>query len=417
MKRIGMLMFLVGILMCAVVSAVPVTLEEVSIDNVDLDYGDVNKLDLERGDKFDIKVKLSASDDADDVEVVAFISGYEYNDRESLSDTTHVFDVENGTNYIKKLQLGIPSNVDDDTYKLRIMVSDRDGTELIQNYNLKISAPRHELAIKDVIFSPENNVQAGRALLATVRVKNLGDKDEEGIKIKVSVPELGISASDYIDELEADESTTSEELYMRIPTCARSGSYNVDITVEYDEGYEQISEEDSIQVLEGEMCEVIPPAAKTTIAYSADVQSLVAGEAGAAYPVTISNLGTSTKTYTIGVEGADWATVRVTPSNVLVLKAGETKTAYIYVAAKETAVAGDQVFTAAVKDASGNTLKELTLRASVEEASGMDWGTTRKVLEIALVALVVLLVIVGLIVAFMRLKGPGAEGEESQTYY
>jgi hypothetical protein len=38
------------------------------------------------------------------------------------------------------------------------------------------------------------------------------------------------------------------------------------------------------------------------------------------------------------------------------------------------------------------------------------------VLEIGLIALVVILVIVGLIIAFRRMRGPG-EGDESQTYY
>ena len=40
--------------------------------------------------------------------------------------------------------------------------------------------------IKDVVLSPEGKVQQGRALLATIRVKNMGEKDEDGLHLNLS---------------------------------------------------------------------------------------------------------------------------------------------------------------------------------------------------------------------------------------
>jgi len=76
------------------------------------------------------------------------------------------------------------------------------------------------------------------------------------------------------------------------------------------------------------------------------------------------------------------------------------------------------------------TLKEFAMKASVQESednkkgSGSDfasWGSIKRVLEIGLVVLVVLLVILGLIIGFSRLKGDDDDLDDddgkSETYY
>ena len=121
---------------------------------------------------------------------------------------------------------------------MRIEISNRNDDEVVYNAVLKVEQARNAIVIRDVIFSPENSVKAGRALLTSVRIKNMGEDDDEDVKVMVSIPELGISASDYIDEVESEESVTSEELYMRIPECADAGDYTATVTVEFDEGDE-----------------------------------------------------------------------------------------------------------------------------------------------------------------------------------
>ena len=160
--------------------------------------------------------------------------------------------------------------------------------------------------LKDLVLNPDTSVVAGRALLATVRVKNTGERDQEGIKIRVSIPDLQVSATDFIDNLDADESTTSEELYLRIPACAKAGTYEVRAAVEFNEGFDVITATKKIDVVESESCPgAVAVKDKTMIIVSSDPQNVVAGQAGAVYPITISNAGSSPRVYTLVVDGVD----------------------------------------------------------------------------------------------------------------
>ena len=132
----------------------------------------------------------------------------------------------------------------------------------------------------------------------------------------------------------------------------------------------------------------------------------------------MTNAGTSSKTYTVQADGASFANFRISPSNVLVIDAGDSKAFTVFVSANEDASVGDQTF--AVTISSGDkVLKQLPLTVNVQ--AGAD-GTAnlKRGLEIGLVVLVILLVIIGLIIGFSKLRGNEEEeveeGEE-KTYY
>ncbi len=416
---VSLVLALVAVLSVISVSAVPVSIDEVEVNGEEMIEDVDNRLDIQRGEEIEVKVRLNALADGEDLEVEAFISGFEHNDRTRLSDISDVFDVEADTTYIKKLRFDLSELVDEDDYLLRVIISDRNSDALIENYMLKIDVPRRDLTIRDVVFNPDNTVQAGRALLATVRIRNSGEQDEDdGVKVTVSIPELGVSASDFIDEVESDESTTSEELFLRIPVCAPAGVYTARITAEYNEGFDEVSTTKSISVVESGACEINAQATggKTTITFSGGSQDLVAGAGGAAYPIALTNGGNVDRTFTLSVDGvSSWGTVRITPSNVVTVGAGETQNAFVFVSASDDAAAGERTFVVSVKDASGNALRDLALKANVVDDGNSDFGDARRVLEVGLVLLVVLLVLIGLVVAFRRVRGD--EGEESQTYY
>ncbi len=428
-KAIGLLVLcLISLLaLSGIASALPVDFT-VEVEGTELSETAVNSLSIERDTEISVRVEIESTANLEDVEIEAFISGYEYNDRERISDTTHIFDMENATTYVKKLTLSLPYRVDEDAYKLRVIATDRNSDEKIKNYKLKIDVPRHSLTVDDVIFSPEGYVGAGKALLTTVRVSNRGQKSEDGIKVSVAIPELGISASDYIDEVEEegsgnDDEVTSEELYLRIPVCTKPGTYSVVVEVKYDEGFETITKKSNIEVLEdgackagtaaGEGAEGVP---QTIINIGSVSQELTAGTGGATYPITVTNGGASSRTYTITTAGlSDWATSAITPTNTIVLGKGETQTIYTYVSAVSGTQAGQRMFSVAISSGD-KVLKQIPLTANVVKGAGVA-SNLKRALEIGLVVLVVLLVILGLIIGFNRLKGTESGSEESQTYY
>lgn len=426
-KFFGILtIFLLGVLALSSVASATITISEVELDDDSLSATSTNFVrDVERGESFEVKVHLMSDVDVDDVQVEAEIRGYDHDDR--MEDITSVFDMKANVTYVKKLSLDLKDRMDQDRYKLRVQVEDRNSPTVEQTYELEVDAPRHKLLIKDVIFSPDYEVRSGRALLTTVRVQNVGEKDEEGVKVKVSIPELGISASDYIDELERDgdddDETSSEELYMRIPTCAEAGEYTVKVEAEYDDGDEKTTRQFKINVVQDDSCSAQTAPAPTTnvpqtvITIGQETQEVAAGEGGAVFPITISNAGMATKTYTVSVDGVqEWGSSRVSPSNVVILEQGETKAVYVYVTASENAAPGEKMFSVTVKSGD-ETLKQIPFKASVSESESSSWNKLKKGLEVGLVVLVVLLVILGLIIGFNKLKGDEEDDTEESTYY
>ncbi len=417
-KLIGLLtIFLIGVLAVCSLASATVTIEEVELDDDSLGDGTNVIRDVERGEEFKVKVHVISDQALDDVQVEAYIRGYDHDDR--IEDITDVFDMKANVTYVKKLTLKLPQRMDQDPYQLRVRVEGRGGEMAYNDYDLEIDTGRHVLMIKDVILSPEGSVKAGRMLLASVRLKNYGEELEDGIKVKVSVPELGISASDYIDELKSDESTTSEEIYLRIPSCSDEGAYDVEVEVTYDDGDEKVTEVTEINVISDETCEIsttTDSSVKPTIVYDSSVQDITTGGAGSIYALTISNPTSSAKTVTVGVNGVDvFGSVRVSPSNVVVLGAGETKTIYLYIDADKNAKAGQYGFSVVVSGL-GTTSQEIALTANVVESANAE--SLKKALEIGLVVLVAILVVLGLIIGFNKLKSNEEETEEEgKTYY
>lgn len=431
-----MALIVVGSVNAAIGDDIGITLEEVKINGDEVDDSETLRTQVNRDGELEVKVEIKTSNETyeDDVEISAFITGYEYNDDsdQRLSDTTEPFDVEPNTVYKKTLTLELPINVDKDEYKLRVLVSSRYSSLVINNYNLIIEPEKHNVAIKDVEFTPGTDIVAGRGLITQVRVKNYGDKDEEDIKVKVSIPKLGLSESDWIDEIESDDSETTEEIYLRIPGCA-DGEYQLNVEVEYDDGEGDDSQAYTINVEASEACEAITSVDEPTTAGSGNVvitvgaesQNIARGEGGAIYPITITNNGKTTRSFTLETEGvADWATSRVSPSNVVMVKSGETQSVYVYVAANENSAVGEKMFAVNVKSGS-ETVKQIPFKAQiVESAAGSDG--LKKALQIGVVALVVILIIVGLVIGYNKMKESG-EGEETseepvgddvaQTYY
>jgi uncharacterized membrane protein len=413
--------FIISVLMSSMVFA-DITVGFVKVNGDEVTQSNTNFiLDVDRGEDLDVKVRLTSDQSLDDVQVEGVLRGID--SRDSVDDITDTFDMKENVSYTKKLTLPLIDRIDQDKYKLRIRISDRDNPTVEQTYELEIGTERHNVEVRDVVLSPNTEVKAGRALLATVRVRNRGEKDEEGVKVVVSVPKLGISAADFIDELEAedkkDDEETTEEMFLRIPDNAKTGEYEVVVDVFYDDLDKKNSYVTSIFVLgdeEAAMVEKPKAEEKTIITVAADRQNVAKGGSEVSYPIALTNAGTNSKTYTVRADGAAWANFRVEPSNVLVIGAGESKAVTVYASAGSAAPTGDQSFTVTI-NSNEKALKQISLSMNVQESAT---GATKlkRGLEVGLVVLVILLVIIGLIIGFSKLRGDEEEEDkEGKEYY
>jgi uncharacterized membrane protein len=378
-------------------------------------------LDVDRGDDLDVKVRLKSDTIVNNVQVEAVLRGID--SRDGVDDITDTFDMKANVSYTKTLTLPLIHKIDQDRYKLRIRISDRDSTSVEQSYELDIGTERHDVEVRDVILSPDNEVRAGRALLATVRVVNRGEKDEDGVKVVVRIPDLGVSAADFIDELEKEDSkddqATTEEMFLRIPENAETGEYEVIVDVFFDDGDKKNSYITSIFVMGEDKSTPAPKPAnegKTIITVASDKQVVVKDGEEVAFPLAVTHTGSGMKSYTIRVDGTASSKFRVNPSNVLVVDSGESKVFTVFASATKDAVTGDQAFTVSISS-DGKTLKQIPLSMTVKDGSD---GTSnlKRGLEVGLVVLVILLVIIGLIIGFSKLRGDEDEDkEEGKEYY
>lgn len=266
MKTIGILAIVAFVLVAltGVAHALPVTVMSTEVNGDSVYPDDTIRLDIERGDEMTIKVSMVSTEDLSNVELKAFISGYEYSDFDSVSASTHAFDMDANVSYTKKLTIALPADAETDDYKLRIVLADRYGDEDVYNYNLKIDSARHKLVFDDIFLKPGDIVKANSGLIVVSRLENFGNKDEKNVKVTATIAQLDVSDSGYISEVETDETQESEELLLRIPKCAKPGIYEMVVEAEYDRGHETISDTLNIEVTEGDSCRAAAPVATVT---------------------------------------------------------------------------------------------------------------------------------------------------------
>ncbi len=397
----------------------------VEVNGEELDAGaNPNTLVVEEGEKLDIEVTLrndgnpatAGTDDAQGVEVVARLSGYEYSDEFSLEDSTSLFDVREGTRKTVNLELTVPRDLTNGLNTLRILVLDRNGAPMQFDFPLEVESQRHSIDLEDVTFSPGNTVKAGRSLLTTVLVENYGEKDEENVKVTVAIPALGLTSTDFIDEINNGDSESvlgdfDGGLLLNIPADAAAGEYDVVVTAQYNDLRDTVRKVFKLNVVGNEQ---FSNSDKLVLAVGPNMQNVAAGTV-ASYGIALTNAGSASKAYALKAVTGDWASASLSES-LVVLEPGKNAVVYVDLKVADNATTG--AHTASVSVMSGDeTLETVALNANVVDngsASAKDSVGLRNGLEIALIVLVVLLVIIGLIVGFSRLR---KDDEDDQTYY
>ncbi len=415
-----MTLFVIGLLSLSFVSALDTS--NVMVDSVRIngDYIDVDPvtgevteiLAVEEGQTMDIRLGLHSVSGAVDVEVDAKISGFEYSDDISLTDSTGLFDIAANTTKPVSLSVEVPRELDANQYWLRVRVMDRNSAALVFNIPLAIESVRHGLDIADVSFSPSTTVKAGRSLLATVLLQNYGERNQNDVKVAVAIPELGVSAVEYVDvDANTDDIDYEDvpEMFLPIPANAAAGDYEVRVTADFNR-FDSVTKTYTVHVLANELFQ--PETEDVLVlAVGPEVQNVAAGSK-ATYAIALNNDGVRSKAYMVSAMTGSWATTSVSES-LVVLGPGESKVVYVDVNAADNAPAGAQTVTVSVTS-DGQVLETVNLNANVVAGASQNLSL-RNGLEIALIVLVVLLVIIGLIIGFSRLRKDD-EGEE-QTYY
>tara|TARA_Y100000310_G_C20694185_1_gene824311 strand:+ start:3603 stop:4898 length:1296 start_codon:yes stop_codon:yes gene_type:complete len=394
-----------------------------SIQVNDLDVTGFTSLDVERGDKLDIEVVVTGDvngSEVDDVIVEAKIMGYEFG---SIVDTEGPFSTEPGKTYKKTLTLYVPDDIDaSEDYTLRIEVSDK-VDEVQQSITLHIDEPRHNLNIFDVLLNPSSTIAAGNPVFVTVRLENLGEKEENDIKVTATISELGISTVNYIDELNTEEQEENEDtinqdnskqldLLLRIPEDASTGTYEVRIDVEYNRGHNFLSQSLSLNV-EG----TSQAGGQTVINSDSSSKAVNAGES-VDYKVMVANLGDEPGVYSLQVDGvASWGESGIQPG-LLTIMPDSTGEMVVSIAPFASEQAASHTWVARVM-LGNEVLSEVLFTTKVNSGSAAGGDSLKSALAIIFGVLVVVLIVLALILAFRRMNSEEEDSSvaEGQAYY
>lgn len=411
------LVILVSVITAVSAAPIPIRIDEVRVDDFLLSPNDVNRLDIIRGQIVPVDIKLVALTNIKNVEVAVFISGFEYADVEPLSDATRIFDADVNVSYIKRLSVRISDDVEEDDYKLRIIVSDRNSQELIQTYNLKLDVPRNSLRVEDIVLNPSDNIQAGKALLAKVRVQNKGEKQQNNVRITVSIPELGVSTTDYIDELRVEDEEETEEMFLKIPETAKSGRYQVKIDVEFQDRHNKLTATRGMNIIGKETpastgSGSVRSVPKAVITVTSQLQT--SNGESVLFPISVQNNYDLAKVAVVSLAQNSYFDITITPSSTAVIDSGDIKLFTVSVKPRDNAPAGPMVLQATVR-VGDEISKQVPLTVNIVEQKASGLEILKYVLEGVLIVLVVVLVIIGLIIAFSR--GKKVEQQGTSTYY
>jgi hypothetical protein len=220
--------------------------DNIYVDGVGWEDGSIY---VERGATVAVRVYLAGLDETKDVNIKAWLGGYEY---DNVQATSGMFDVEAGVTYGKTLSITLPEDmISEQDYTLYVEMYD-DSDSITETATLRVSKERHLVSIQDVIIS---NAEAGDYVSATVRLENMGDHKEEDLLVTVSVPELGIEESTYLDELtdnevdnEDEESSGDVTVTFQLPTDAETADYEVNVKVTYNRGHSETEGSTSFNV-------------------------------------------------------------------------------------------------------------------------------------------------------------------------
>ena len=400
---------------------------DISIDSVELE-GDAlaenenNFVVIDKGEKkLNLKVRLTALENVEDAHIDAVL---DFENGDVVADATTTFDIADGENAVKELELSLPVKFEQSNFRLKVKVVDAEGDSEEKLYGLKISQKKFPFVISSISLTPDN-AEAGKNLIARLSFKNSGVVPLEGINAKVSIPELGISSTKFVDQIKnSGLFEVSEDFILKILDSTPTGTYTLrsEIASQFG-GDSEVKELPVFIVGKGEQgMQIVND--KLVINIPIVKQDIYNDGSEVIYPIILTNEGHDSNAYTLLMDGASWADLRLSESNTFILKPKESKTINIFASTNADAT-GEQIFLTTVKS-NDNVLKQIPLKGNVIAAKGLLAARLKGVLETALIAIVIFLAAIGLffgVKKYMESNGSEEASDkevatiESEPYY
>lgn len=356
----------------------------------------------ESGEIVPVSIFFTANENADDVQVSAWLQG----NRADAAEKDFA-DLISGSAYHARLSLKLPTDIDpEEDLTLYVRIESDAGT-WENSYTVGMQRMPYET---DILFvDVDNSVEAGSNLPVDVVIKNLGRHELDDLIVSISIPELGLQKRAYFGDLtpldnwanendwEGDddaEDTAAGTMSLKIPTDVKPGVYELVI---------EASNKDSGQIVKKQVMVVGVEEASSVLVPVTGKQAKT-GET-VTYDLVIVNSGKKLGVYEIvpgTVEGAV-----VTVSNPIVTVSGDSSE----VVKVEVKASEEGTYSSIIDVNSDGKLVDKVVLSTVVE--GTTFGGNVAILTIVLVIVFIVL----LIVLVVLLTRKPAKEELEESYY
>lgn len=373
-------------------------IEEIEVNSAEITR--LETLQVLNGELLDVEIRFTATENFDDARMRISLDGYEHG---VIDDSTDIFQVVEGKTYVKTLQVPLPADIDsEEDYILRIFGANDLSGITYKELTLYVDTQRHRVDVLDLIMTPSSGVEPGQNIIANVRLKNRGQKEQDSVKVSVEIPQLGVSESSYVSNLDKDESITSDDMLIFIPENAQAGQYAVYATLAYNDGYTETAEAFSITILAPQ----VVPEKNLLVSFKNNID-LGAGEERT-FEVVVANPNEESKPISLTVQDNSWANVEVTPT--LNMVQGGSSDVFTVTVTPKSSIDGERDLVLFVKDGA-DTISEVRVNTYVEGTEGIS------VINIVLAVLLIIAIIVllALVVAIARRRGEEDRDDDVST--
>ena len=222
----------------------PITINKIKVYVDDKKESDADEsggdIEAEPGSKIEFKIELENTFEFDDnleiEDIEAEITIIDVDDGSNLDEDVKFKDLEVEEDDKKTISITLPLVLEDDNYDIELKITGENSNgvniEKIINYDLDIDKESHNLKFSKLKLDSEDSCPNTNNLLS-IEISNLGEKDENDVRIIIKSQELNI---DFADRFDIDEGNPDDIYRKDIPFTIPNlspGDYKININLDY----------------------------------------------------------------------------------------------------------------------------------------------------------------------------------------
>ncbi len=373
-----------------------------SIDNINWDNEGQDDDIWKPIDKINLEVRVENDGDVDINDVVIEFGLFDSSGKNNVGDLDfindedekiEVGDINDNNDETANFEFIVPADFDSGTYKLAVKAYSKDlgqsnvcadrSSDLASLFFESIKVEKEDDEQKFITFDNiklrPTEVTCGDSVSLTADAFNIGNEDQDKVKVTLTNEELKINTASEIKQGLDQGDKQSLIFNFDIPTNAKDKTYLLELNSEYDYRnglYRESSEESftvSMNVFGCSVSQGVQNQLQGTQGKLASISASLDSDAEAGKEMivssTIRNLGNSTNTFLVSASGYDsWAELNDISERILALDVGQSKEVIFTFLVNKDAE-GEQAFEIEVRTGSYSEKREVSADIAKSESS------------------------------------------------